>query len=86
MWLGCGSDVARMWLGCGSDMAQVWLGRVFGCGWKSLAELRGPGVASKCHEAIFAAQLPHNCPRRGGSLETGKKVLFCVGEAVWEAF
>ena len=26
-----------------------------------------------CRETIFAAQLPHNYPHRGGNFETGKK-------------
>ena len=41
MWLGCGSDVARMWFGCGSDVVGTWLGRVFGSGRDSLAEVKG---------------------------------------------
>ena len=45
---GSGSDVARMWLECGSgvarvgsDLARMWLGRVFGCGRKNLAGVKG---------------------------------------------
>ena len=34
-------DVVRMWFGCGSDVARMWLGRVFRCGRKSLAEVKG---------------------------------------------
>ena len=39
-----------------------------------------------CRETIFAAQLPRNYPHHGGSLERGKNVLCCGGEAIWEAF
>ena len=39
-----------------------------------------------CRETVFAAQLPRNYPHRGGNFETGKKVLSCGGEAIWEAF
>ena len=39
-----------------------------------------------CREAIFAAQLPHNYPHHGGNFERGKNVLYCGGEAIWEAF
>ena len=37
-------------------------------------------------ETIFAAQLPRNYPHRGGNFERGKNVLYCGGEAIWEAF
>ena len=30
-----------MWFGTGSDVARMWLGRVFGCGRKSLAGVKG---------------------------------------------
>ena len=39
-----------------------------------------------CRETIFARQLPRNCPHHGGNLERGKNVLYCGGEAIWEAF
>ena len=54
MWLGYGSDVARMWLGCGSDVARTWLRRVFGCGRKRLAEVKGkrfPALQNLFHAA-----------------------------------
>ena len=39
-----------------------------------------------CRETIFAAHLPRNYPHYGGNFETGKNVLYCGGEAIWEAF
>ena len=39
-----------------------------------------------CRETIFAAQLPRNCPHHGGNFERGRNVLYCGGEAIWEAF
>ena len=39
-----------------------------------------------CRETIFAAQLPRNYPHHGGNFERGKNVLYCGGEAIWEAF
>ena len=39
-----------------------------------------------CRETIFAAQLPHNYPHHGGNFERGENVLYCGGEAIWEAF
>ena len=35
---------------------------------------------------FFAAQLPRNCPHRGGNFEGGKNALSSGGEAIWEAF
>ena len=37
-------------------------------------------VPEKCRETIFAAQLPHNCPHRGGNFERGKNALSCGGQ------
>ena len=39
-----------------------------------------------CREAIFAAQLARNCPHHGGNFERGENILYCGGEAIWEAF
>ena len=39
-----------------------------------------------CRETIFAAHLPRNYPHHRGNFERGKNVLYCGGEAIWEAF
>ena len=46
--------------------------------------LMPPG--KNCRERIFAAQLPRNYPHHGGNFERGENVLYCGGEAIWEAF
>ena len=42
-----------MWLGCGSDVARMSLDRVFGCGRQSLAEVKGKEVSSICTSGLF---------------------------------
>ena len=39
-----------------------------------------------CRETIFAAQLPRNYPHHGVNFKSGKNVLSCGGEVIWEAF
>ena len=44
---------APQWLGCGSDVPRMSLGRVFGCGRKSLAEVKGKRLpASEAQKSI----------------------------------
>ena len=53
---------------------------------KAILSPRGPGEASQCREARIAAQLPRNCPHRGGNFERGKTTHSCGGEVIWGAF
>ena len=40
-----------------------------------------------CRETIFAAHLPRNYKNTTGAiLKEEKNVLYCGGEAIWEAF
>ena len=47
-----------MWLGCGSDIARMSLGRVFGCGRKSLAEVKGKGFPAHRRASADAEKDP----------------------------
>ena len=64
-----------MWLGCGSDVARVSLGRVFRCGSKGLAEVKGKDVSSR--GGIYHERKKH--PKKiciknfGGTLAGGSK-------------